>query len=204
MFHLKFPSRIILLCAAVAIAAVVLAGCTTPAANVIMEQTSDVGESSSGSISFVEALPSSISPEPMAWGEVEQATLIDVIDGDTLYLRLADGTEEKCRLIGIDAPESVHPDESRNTPEGEDASSYMASLVSAGQLLYLEPDVSDRDKYDRLLRYVWVREPGARDVEDVRTGMLNGMMLDAGHAQAKRYPPDTAYADIFDAIEASR
>lgn len=55
-----------------------------------------------------------------------KAAVIRVVDGDTL-VAYVDGTEQKIRLIGIDTPESVHPDASKNTQEGIDASNYTKS-----------------------------------------------------------------------------
>ncbi|MCL2529110.1 MAG: thermonuclease family protein [Coriobacteriia bacterium] len=132
--------------------------------------------------------------------EFQPAQVVRVVDGDTLIVRTG-GVEERLRLIGIDAPESVHPDESRNTEEGVAASNFVKSIVQPGQTVYLQMDISNRDKYDRLLRYVWLEVPDDPwDINEVRTKMLNGILVDKGHADPKRYEPDTAYNNIFDAI----
>ena len=99
---------------------------------------------------------------PQASG-VEEADLVRVVDGDTLIVPL-NGSEERVRLLGIDCPESVNPDPAKNTPEGERASEYAKSLLTEGQILYIEKDRTDRDPYDRLLRYVWLHEPESRMV----------------------------------------
>lgn len=133
--------------------------------------------------------------------EFQRVSLIRVVDGDTIIIN--DGTENKrVRLIGIDAAESVHPDGSRNTQEGTDASAYLKSLLTEGQTLYLEKDTSDTDKYDRLLRYVWLDTPADPDYKkEVPEKMLNAIIIKSGHATAKDYPPDTKYSDIFHSLE---
>ena len=128
---------------------------------------------------------------------LEKATVAKVVDGDTLAVNVA-GEEKRVRLILVDTPESVHPDESRNTEYGKMASDFTASQIKAGQTIYLQKDVSETDKYGRLLRYVWLEPPA--DVEDeaeVRAKMYNAKLLLEGYAQISTYPPDVKYADIF-------
>lgn len=132
--------------------------------------------------------------------DVEECTLVRVVDGDTIIVSLEDGSQERVRLIGIDAPESVHPDKTRNTQAGVESSDYLKGLITAGQTLYLEKDVSDRDKYDRLLRYVWLQAPADGSDDDASRHMLNAIILESGHAVAKRYPPDTRHAELFERL----
>ena len=102
------------------------------------------------------------------------------------------------RLIGIDAPESVNPDESQNTPEGEAAAAFVKDLVAPGTRVWLARDISDTDKYGRLLRYVWLELPAdPLSPDEIRTKMLDAVIVAAGHAQVKRYPPDTTYHSIL-------
>lgn len=117
--------------------------------------------------------------------------LLRVIDGDTLAIDL-DGEAVTVRLIGIDAPESVHPDRERNTPEGEKASLFLKDLLadSDGQL-YLEYDVQRMDDYDRTLAYVYLSD-GAT--------MLQEELLRAGMATTLTIYPNIKYADCFAAL----
>ncbi|MDT9595283.1 thermonuclease family protein [Nocardioides zeae] len=75
-----------------------------------------------------------------------------VTDGDTVRVRTADGTVERVRLLGLDAPEV------RGTPEcgGDEATGVVADLLPEGAdvVLVADPTQGDRDRYDRLLRYV--------------------------------------------------
>lgn len=132
---------------------------------------------------------------------LEVATVERVVDGDTLKVSL-EGESYRVRLIGVDTPESVAPDETRNIEEGDIASDFTKSIVSEGQTVYLQKDTSDTDTYDRLLRYVWLEYPGTdlRSIDNVRDHMLNGILVYEGYAQAKSYKPDTAYDDIFNKL----
>ena len=137
-------------------------------------------------------------PENVSVGSAydgEPVSLVRVVDGDTIVVKFSTGAEDIVRLIGIDAPESVHDNPERNTEEGLVASDYLKQITAEGQSLWLTKDVSDRDKYNRLLRYVWV-EPPAED-DTFSSVCLNAKLVADGYAQAKSFPPDSRYADIF-------
>jgi len=112
------------------------------------------------------------------------ATVKRVVDGDTLVVDLG-GVEERVRLIGIDTPESVHPDASRNVPYGEVASAYTKSRLD-GQSVALEFDVEERDQYGRLLAYIWIGDE-----------LFNETLVLEGHAQVSTYPPNVRYVELF-------
>lgn len=108
-----------------------------------------------------------------------------VIDGDTIELE--DG--QKVRYIGIDTPESVDP---RRAVQcfGKEASAFNRALVE-GQRVRLEKDVSDTDKYGRLLRFVYL-EDGT---------LVNERLVVEGYALASPYAPDISKKDLFAAAE---
>lgn len=108
-----------------------------------------------------------------------------VVDGDTIKLE----SGEVIRYIGIDTPETVDP---RKPVQcyGKEASAKNKELVD-GKEVKLEKDVSETDKYGRLLRYVWL--------DDV---LINELLVREGYAQSSSYPPDVKYQDRF--IEAQR
>lgn len=114
-----------------------------------------------------------------------------VVDGDTIVVIL-DGKKEKVRMIGIDTPESVHPDKSRNTPMGKIASKYTRDNLE-GKYVALETDVQERDKYGRILAYVYLDDK-----------MFNKTLLEEGLAKLMTIPPNVKYADDFKKIEAER
>ena len=114
-------------------------------------------------------------------GRVEVARVVRVIDGDTIVVEL-NGRTYHVRYIGIDTPE---PDE----PFGREAAEQNAALVS-GQTVELEKDISEVDRYGRLLRYVWIGDT-----------MINRELVCQGYATVATYPPDVKYQDIFLACE---
>ncbi len=79
-------------------------------------------------------------------------TVVSVVDGGTVVIDLA-GSSESVRLLGIDTPETVHPD---RPPEcfGKQASVRMAELLPAGTSVVVTRDVEAHDRYGRLLSYV--------------------------------------------------
>ena len=130
-----------------------------------------------------------------------EVTVTKVTDGDTIWVEY-ENYKKKVRLIGIDCPESVAYDADRNTKEGAKASDYTKSLIKKGDTVYLQTDVSDVDKYDRYLRYVWLEEPeDVNDESEIRAKMLNAIILLNGYANAKEYAPDTKYAELFKSFE---
>jgi micrococcal nuclease len=134
-------------------------------------------------------------------GSYTAVTVGRVVDGDTITVDDGKDGGAYVRLIGINAPESVNPDKSLNTPEGEAASRYLKGILAKGQTVWLESDISDTDKYGRLLRYVYTAEPVTGTASDpawVSSHMLNAMLISAGHAEAKAYPPDTKWQALLD------
>ena len=117
--------------------------------------------------------------------------VVRVIDGDTIVVNY-NGNEEKVRMIGVDTPESVHPDSSKNTEAGVSASEYTKKHLE-GKQVELEFDVQQRDQYGRLLAYVWVDGK-----------MYNKTLLEDGIANLATYPPNVKYVDEFTAIVNAR
>lgn len=111
-----------------------------------------------------------------------------VVDGDTIIVDF-NGKEERVRLIGIDTPESVHPDKSKNIPEGEIASRFTKEKLE-GKEVALEFDVQERDHYGRLLAYIWFGGT-----------MFNKTLLQEGCAQIATYPPNVKYVDDFTKVQ---
>ena len=121
----------------------------------------------------------------------ESVRVVRVVDGDTIIVEI-DGREERLRYIGVDTPESVQP----NTPVecfGREASAENARLVE-GKQVALERDISNRDRYDRLLRYVYVVENGERI-------FVNQALVANGFAFASTFPPDVKYEETLRAAQ---
>ena len=119
---------------------------------------------------------------------LQDAFVINVVDGDTIDV-LIGGRESRVRYIGIDTPETVDP---RRPVEcfGREASERNRRLVE-GKTVGLERDVSETDRFGRLLRYVWMEGE-----------MVNAKLVEDGYAAATSFPPDVRYAELFSTLEA--
>jgi len=124
-------------------------------------------------------------PEPLPPGTLPECTwakVVKVTDGDTIRVQF-DGREERVRYIGIDTPE-VRGSPGGPEPFGDEATEANARMVK-DQEVCLERDVSDRDRYGRLLRYIWLRDGT----------LVNEELLRMGLAQVSTYPPDVKYVE---------
>ncbi len=137
---------------------------------------------------------------PATWadepGGYETAVVTRVVDGDTIEVAVTrsvpgPGTgvapvddDQHVRLIGIDTPESVHP---RQPVEcfGKEASAAADALL-AGQTVRMVKDIEDRDRFGRLLRYVYIGDE-----------MANARLVANGYAAAYTYPPNVRHAELF-------
>jgi micrococcal nuclease len=119
-----------------------------------------------------------------------------VVDGDTIQVSL-NGESVGVRYLLIDTPETVDP---RTTVQcmGKEASARNKQLVER-QTVYLEKDITDRDRFGRLLRYVYL--------DDGR--MVNEILTREGYAAVSTVPPDVKYVDLLldaqgDAVRSGR
>lgn len=136
----------------------------------------------------------------VSWDQQKQAVMVlsrselsqmvpvkvkSVIDGDTFRTDAGD----LVRLIGIDTPEKDGP---YTTKEyySQESTDFVTELI-LGKTVYLQQDISEVDKYDRLLRYVYLSDGT----------LLNIALVEGGYAEAVSYPPDTKYAALFNAAE---
>lgn len=112
-----------------------------------------VGGQNSVNQSVLDTYMRNVAPIPKpARNTFEEATVTRVVDRDTIEVNLA-GKKYKLRLVGVDTPETVHPSKPVEF-YGLEASNYTKSQLT-GKKIYLQKDVSETDKYGRLLRYVW-------------------------------------------------
>lgn len=117
-------------------------------------------------------------------GESNLFVVKRVIDGDTFKIDY-NGKEESVRLIGVDTPESVHPDKTKNTEFGKEVSEYSKSQIE-GKEVRLEFDVQQRDKYGRILAYVYIGDT-----------FYNAELINKGYAQVMTIAPNVAQSDLF-------
>jgi micrococcal nuclease len=118
-------------------------------------------------------------------GPASAGRVVRVVDGDTIHVRV-DGREETVRYIGVDTPESVKP----GTPVqcfAKKASAFNHRLVD-GEKVRLVRDAESRDRYGRLLAYVY----RARD-----NRFVNATLVRRGYAVPLTIPPNVAHAEQF-------
>jgi len=110
--------------------------------------------------------------------------------------RILDGRSYSIRLVGVDAPETVHPGKPAEC-YGPEASALTKAMLE-GRNVCLLRDVSCRDRYGRLLAHVWVdTDPNHPGCET----WLNTELVEQGYARVKTYPPDTAFEDLLKTLE---
>lgn len=161
--------------AIIAAASIFAAGCS--AVNTASDQgqvniPTQVSETQTGDTQSVEGIT------------FEKAVVARVVDGDTVVL--SDGS--RVRFIGVDTPESTTTTEFY----GKEASDYTKGQLT-GKTVYLERDVSETDRYGRLLRYVWLSVPNEISDSEIRSKMFNAILVLDGYAQSSTYPPDVKY-----------
>jgi len=114
------------------------------------------------------------------------ATLKGVVDGDTIDIAIG-GKTERVRLIGINTPETKHPTKGVEC-YGPEASAYTEQLLPKGTKLRVERDVEARDKYGRLLLYVYIA---------ISNVFVNMDLVMNGYARPMVFEPNTAHKADF-------
>jgi micrococcal nuclease len=119
------------------------------------------------------------------------ATIVSVVDGDTIVLRVQNQTET-VRLLGIDTPETVHPTRPIEC-FGPEASAFTKATLEKGSFVKLVRDVEPRDRYQRLLVYLFLADGT----------LFNQLLIDRGLARTLSIEPNTAFASQFANHESS-
>jgi micrococcal nuclease len=117
------------------------------------------------------------------------ATVIKISDGDTFSVSFGDEII-KVRLIGVDTPESVSRDKNKNVPFGKVASAFTEEHLLKKEIT-LKTDVSEYDKYGRMLAYVYLPDGT----------LYNELLIREGYARIMTVPPNVAHAGDFLAAE---
>lgn len=134
-------------------------------------------------------------------GQFQSALVTKVVDGDTIYADVGD-YNEKIRFVGLNTPE-INLEDGSDEYFGREAFDYSKKLLT-NKKIYLEQDLSDRDKYQRMLRIVWFREPDDINnisFEEFRDNTINAKLVKEGYAIAHVYPPDDKYGDWLAELE---
>jgi micrococcal nuclease len=114
------------------------------------------------------------------------ATMKRVVDGDTIDIAIG-GNTERVRLIGINTPETKHPTKGMEC-FGPEASAYTEQLLPKGTKLRVERDIEARDKYGRLLLYVYIENGNV---------FVNLDLVLQGYARPMVFEPNTAHKADF-------
>ena len=115
--------------------------------------------------------------------ELIKATVIRVIDGDTIVVSCV-SNDERVRLIGVDAPEMGFFGGIYEKGATE-ATEFVREMLPYGQVIWLERKGADRDRFGRLRRYVWLEKPiNTNDERERENKTLNRMLINKGHAVA--------------------
>ena len=134
---------------------------------------------------------------------VYKAKVERVVDGDTAIISFIfdDGSKylkERVRFLGVNTPETVHP----NKPVeyyGKEASNFTKSELT-DKTVWLQTDVEVKDRYGRMLAYVWMKEPSKKDLDDensIHEYMFNAKLLLDGYAQLMTIQPNSRYSNLF-------
>lgn len=126
------------------------------------------------------------------------AELLRVVDGDTIVVDI-EGSEERVRYIGIDTPELHHP-RMPVMPLAREAKRANEELLAGGRI-ELSFDVEKRDRYGRLLAYVFVIPDARRSPHNASPVFVNLRLVEMGLARCYTFPPNVAHVDEFVAAQ---
>lgn len=184
----QYATRLLIIVAAAMLVAVCCSGCIQSARNTPPRPTVDTALGDPP----VDTGPLSVSAtEDGSPVEEPNATIEEVIDGDTIIIR-SRGDRERVRLIGIDTPETVHPTKPVEC-FGPEASEHTKSLLPGGTPVRLLRDIEARDRYGRLLAYVYRSSDGL---------FVNLDLVLGGFAESYRFPPNETLSVQFARAEA--
>lgn len=123
--------------------------------------------------------------------DAEKMVVDSVHDGDSLKLtEPGDDWWEEYRIIGIQAPEIEGY--KREECFGPEAAEFLKALLPKGTEVYIQQDISDKDRNDRFLRHIFIVDEETGDVY-----LLSEVLVIGGYARARSYPPDDLYDDIL-------
>jgi endonuclease YncB( thermonuclease family) len=125
--------------------------------------------------------------------DAEKMVVDSVVDGDTVKLTEPnDDWWESYRIVGIQAPEMDGPytDEECYGPEAKE---FLIDLLPKGTEVYIQQDISNKDRNGRFLRHIFIVDEETEDVY-----LLSEVLVLGGFAKAREYPPDDLYADVLE------
>lgn len=159
-----------------------------------------ISESLGSKVDWVQSSETAYVDSTVPQNSFQKATVAKNIDGDTIHVNI-NGQIYKLRMIGVDTPETKHP---RKPVQyfGKEASAFTATALPVGATVWLQKDVSNTDKYGRLLRYVWTKQPATDNPTEaeITANMHNAVLVANGYGAPSTYPPDVKYSDLFNRL----
>lgn len=133
------------------------------------------------------------SPQDLANSAINltEATVTKIVDGDTIYVKIKNKSY-KMRMVGINCPEYTKEIQFY----GKESTEYTKKQL-LNKKVFLEMDISEKDKYNRLLRYIWLDIPADTNEQEIRSKLFNALLVINGFARAGYYPPDLKYTDYL-------
>jgi micrococcal nuclease len=122
------------------------------------------------------------------------ATIVEVLDADSIEMRLEDGRELHIQSLGIDAPDA-------GKPLRGGANDFARAKLTKGRRVYLEQGPQLWDDRGRYLALVWLSRPKTGRAGETSTRMFNAMMLVAGYAEVEPDDRNPKYATLFSALQ---
>ena len=119
--------------------------------------------------------------------DTNTGTLISVIDGDTINVNV-NGKTQRVRLIGIDTPETKHPNKKIEC-YGMEANRYVNTLLPKNTKVIIHLDKETKDKYGRMLAYVYIKHNNL---------FVNLDLIQKGFAKTMKFYPNVLHAYEFD------
>ena len=126
--------------------------------------------------------------------DIIAGVVVRAVDGDTAVVKV-DGQERRVRFLGVDTPETVHP----NKPVqfyGKEASNFTKESLN-GRRVWLEYDENPQDRYGRHLAYIWLKNPKTINESTIRDSMFNAKLLLGGYAKVMIIKPNKRYESVF-------
>jgi micrococcal nuclease len=118
--------------------------------------------------------------------KIADGKIVKVVDGDTVDIDI-DGHTERVRLIGVNTPETKHPTKPIEC-FGPEASAYLTQLLPKGTTVRIERDVEARDRYGRMLLYLYL---GTNDL------FINLDLVARGYGTPMSIEPNTFHRNDF-------
>lgn len=130
---------------------------------------------------------------------LEKCTVIRIVDGDTVWVENKYGERMKVRIIGVDAPETQKEDQIGEYYAAE--ATQFAEDTLLNKIIYLEKDVSETDKYDRLLRYIWLEKVTDTNEETIMESNFSALLIRNGYAEFVLIGDDGKYEIVLRTAE---